>query len=135
MFTKNRAFLFSVAKVISLLVTLVISTIGIAQDVETSELAKACQSKSGKWLEKYSECENADRQWCAASGGKFDECVSACRHNPDPTAPCTMQCVSVCTFPAKVAKPDTESPSKLDQAVSVMQGGAVAAANAKSGNP
>jgi hypothetical protein len=135
MFTKNRAFLFPVAKVIALLVTLVISTIGIAQDVHTAELAKACQSKGGKWLEKYSECEHADRQWCAATGGKFEECGSACRHDPDPTAPCTMQCVPLCTFPAKETKPETESPSKLDQAVDVLQGGAVAAANVKSGNP
>jgi len=133
MLSKSRAPLLSAAKVIALLVTVVISTIGIAQDAHTAELAKACQSKSGKWLEQYRECESADKQWCAAAGGEFNECGSACRHNPDPAAPCTLQCVPLCVFPAKETKPDTESPSPLDEAKVILQGGAVAAADVTSG--
>jgi hypothetical protein len=134
MLTKNRAYLYSVARVMVYSITLGISTMGVAQEGQTDDLAEACQSKSGKWLEKYSECEYADRQWCATAGGRFDECGSACRHNPDPTAPCTMQCVPLCNFPAKGTKPDAGRPSTLDQAKGVLQGGAVAAANVKSGN-
>jgi hypothetical protein len=134
MFIRNRAHLSSVARAIPYFLALAISTMGVAQEGQKDDSAKVCQSKNGTWLEKYSECENADKQWCATSGGKFDECGSACRHNPDPNAPCTKQCVPLCTFPPAATKPETESPSKLDQAVGVMQGGAVAAANAKSGN-
>ncbi|HEX8814496.1 MAG TPA: BamA/TamA family outer membrane protein [Terriglobales bacterium] len=117
--------------------TVVISTMAMAQQQQghTDDLAKACQSKNGKWLEKYSECENAERQWCATTGGRFDECASACRHNPDPTAPCTMQCVPLCIFPAREPQPDAKNPSSLDQAKGVLEGGVVAAANAKSGGP
>jgi hypothetical protein len=135
MFTRNRVYLYSVARALPYFLALAISTMGAAQQGQQDDLAKACQSKSGKWLEKYSECEFADRQWCTTSGGRFDECGTACRHNPDPTAPCTMQCIPLCTFPSKVTKPETESPSTLDQAVGVVQGGAVAAASVKSGSP
>jgi hypothetical protein len=134
MLKKNRIRVCSVATVLGFCFAVATSTLGVAQEARTDKLAKACQSKSGTWLEKYSECEYADRQWCADSGGHFDECGSACRHNPDPAAPCTMQCVPICSFPAKETKPDAASPSTLDQAKDVLQGGAVAAANVKSGS-
>jgi hypothetical protein len=133
MLSKSRAPLLSAVKVIALLVTVAISTIGIAQNAHTAELAKACQSKSGKWLEQYRECESADKQWCTAAGGQFNECGSACRHNPDPAAPCTLQCVPLCVFPAKETKPDSASTSPLGEAKVILQGGAVAAADATSG--
>src|SRR5271167_1783675 len=101
MLRKNLVSLYPSGIVMGFLLTLLTSTTGSAQEPSTADLAKACQGKSGTWLEKYSECENVDRQWCETTGGKFDECGSACRHNPDPTAPCTMQCIPVCSFPAK----------------------------------
>jgi len=126
---------FPFARIMAAVLTVAISTIVVAQERKTDDLAKVCQSKNGKWLEKYSECEYADRQWCSASGGNFDECGSACRHNPDPKAPCTMQCVPLCSFAAKEITPDAANPSALDQTKDILQGGAVAAANVKSGNP
>jgi len=135
MLTKSRIYLYSVARVMGYFLALGISTMGVAQAGHTDDLAKACQSKNGKWLEKYSECEYADRQWCTATGGRFDECGSACRHNPDPAAPCTMQCVPLCIFPVKETRADAESSSPLGQAKDILQGGAVAAANVKSASP
>lgn len=135
MLTKNRGCLGSVAKIVGFFLTLAISTMGVAQEGRMDDLAKACQSKNGTWLEKYSECEYADGQWCTATGGRFDECASACRHNPGPATPCTMQCVPLCVFPPKETKPDTASPSTLDQAQQILQAGAVAAASVKSDGP
>lgn len=61
------------------------------------QLPELCAQNNGRWLEKYKECEYACREWCATAGGHFDECGSACRHEPNP-GPCTMQCVPVCKF-------------------------------------
>src|SRR5271154_1910279 len=91
---KTKSVLF--ATILGLLLTW--STSGTAQERDTAALAQACRNKSGTWLEKYQECEYADHQWCAATGGRFDECASACRHNPNPATLCTMQCVPVCSF-------------------------------------
>src|SRR5271169_4156949 len=92
MLRTDRVYFPPFAGVVGVLLTVLISTIVIAQESQTAGLAKACQSKSGTWMEKYQECEYADREWCAATGGRLDECASACRHNPDPAGPCTMQC-------------------------------------------
>lgn len=132
MLSENRVLRYAVATVMGLLSTL---DVVVAQEVHTAEVAQGCRSKSGKWLEKYSECENADRQWCAASGGRFDECASACRHEPDPAAPCTMQCVPLCVFSATRTQPDAKSPSSLDRGTGVLEGGVVAAAGVKSNSP
>jgi Omp85 superfamily domain len=131
----NRMLVYRFARIIATVLSVAVSTMVIAQEGHTVDLAKACQNKSGTWLEKYSECEFAGSQWCAASGGRFDECASACRHNPDPAAQCTMQCVPVCVFSAKGIKPGASNPSTLNQSKNVVQGGVVAAANVKSGGP
>ena|SRR5579864_6233550 len=81
-----------------------ISTLGLTQkhrEPSTAELSKACKGKGGTWLESYRECEYVDHEWCTAKSGRFDECASACRHNPDQASPCTMQCVPVCIFSGK----------------------------------
>jgi hypothetical protein len=113
MLSKSRATGYAVATAIGVLLIFGLSTSGVGQELNTAEFAKACQSKSGTWLEKYSECENVDQQWCAASGGQFNECGSACRHNPDPAAPCTLQCVPLCTF----AGTATQKPKKVKKKV------------------
>ena len=60
--------------------------------------AKGCAVNNGTWLPQYKECENAKKDWCEQTGGQYIECASACRHNPDPNAICTLQCVPVCVF-------------------------------------
>jgi hypothetical protein len=57
----------------------------------------ACLSFDGNWLEESQECEGMAESQCAASGGTFNECASACRNNPEAEM-CTMQCVVVCDF-------------------------------------
>jgi len=68
-------------------------------------LKKICEENEGIWLEDYRECEsmwsnkglNKDR--CEELGGKFDECTSACRHDPsDGLGLCVLACVRVCKF-------------------------------------
>jgi len=99
MLSTNRMPLWLVVTVMGVLLAIVISIIGIKQrQLRTQELAQACKSKSGTWLERYRECEYVDRDWCTSTGGRFDECGSACRHNANPATPCTMQCIPVCVF-------------------------------------
>jgi hypothetical protein len=62
-----------------------------------AENAAACERVGGTWGP-YNECLGIDGPSCTAIGGAYDECASACRHDPDATM-CTMQCVQVCSFP------------------------------------
>lgn len=57
--------------------------------------AADCQKNSGTWLAQYRECEYISKDWCDRFGGMFNECESACRHNPQAEV-CTLQCVPVC---------------------------------------
>ncbi len=101
MLRRRRALPVLKITIIGLLLMMVISTTSTAQEHPEScaaGVAEACKSHDGTWLKSYWECEYADRQWCAEAGGRFEECASACRHNPDPAAPCTMQCVPLCIF-------------------------------------
>jgi len=113
--SKSRVFHgLTVAAISFILLTVAISTTSMAQQQPWSraqKLAKACQSKSGTWLESYWECEYVDQKWCTAKGGHFEECASACRHNPDPAAPCTMQCIPLCDFSAKKPASGGHSPA------------------------
>lgn len=61
------------------------------------DMATDCQENQGVWLEEYKECESIGQDWCDRMGGKFNECGSACRHNPDAEI-CTLQCVPFCSF-------------------------------------
>ncbi len=60
-----------------------------------SNVSAPCEAEGGNWLAEYEECEYIGRDWCEQQGGKFLECESACRHDPN-VAVCTMQCVPVC---------------------------------------
>jgi hypothetical protein len=66
-------------------------------DDKGGSLAEACQQAGGNWLAEYNECEISDRNWCSARNGSFNDCASACRHNPDADL-CTQECVFVCSF-------------------------------------
>jgi hypothetical protein len=83
-------------------------TLGMAQ-----HLPQSCARNNGTWLEQYQECEYASKQWCAAKGGRFDECASACRHDPNPATPCTMQCVPVCRFPGAAPHSATRTTTRI----------------------
>ncbi|MDD3896863.1 MAG: hypothetical protein PHU04_03420 [Candidatus Peribacteraceae bacterium] len=67
-------------------------------EVDLDPIAAACTDEGGTWLAAHAECESIRIDVCAELEGTFDECASACRHSDDPTAPCTMQCVQVCSF-------------------------------------
>lgn len=43
----------------------------------------------------HGECLGIDAKTCQEIGGTFNECASACRHEPNAEV-CTMQCVQVC---------------------------------------
>ena len=70
-----------------------------AQVVATgSEKVLACvSSEGGRWLQEYNECEYLPRQQCENLGGEFNECASACRHDPEAMM-CILMCVQVCQF-------------------------------------
>lgn len=58
-----------------------------------------CEGNSGRWLEAYNECENILAEVCTSSGGIFNGCDSACRHDPNyPNVACIKVCVAVCKF-------------------------------------
>jgi len=68
-----------------------------------TDLQTACEKNSGKWLDEFNECEGISQQTCEANDGIFNECASACRHNPKAEA-CTMQCVPVCNAATEVSQ-------------------------------
>ena len=70
-----------------------------AQIVATgSEKVLACvSSEGGRWLQEYNECEYLPQQQCENLGGEFNECASACRHDPEAMM-CILMCVQVCSF-------------------------------------
>ena len=57
--------------------------------------ATDCKKQGGTWDEIHRECGGIDATKCTAIGGEFNECGSACRHNPNAEM-CTMQCVQFC---------------------------------------
>ena len=56
-----------------------------------------CLKNDGTWVNEYGECEYIPESVCTNSGGVYNECESACRHEPEKTV-CTKQCVTVCEF-------------------------------------
>ncbi|MEA3248896.1 MAG: DUF3298 domain-containing protein [Patescibacteria group bacterium] len=59
------------------------------------EVVESCEDAGGTWLEDHDECEYVSRDWCEDMGATFNECESACRHDPNAEI-CTLQCVPVC---------------------------------------
>lgn len=58
---------------------------------------KYCEENLGIWIESTDECENISKDVCELEDGKFNECASACRNDPQSSF-CTLQCVLVCDF-------------------------------------
>lgn len=58
-----------------------------------------CEANAGVWYEGSNVCEinSLSQTMCTSRGGEWNECASACRHNPEAEM-CTMQCVMTCSF-------------------------------------
>ncbi|PCI20167.1 hypothetical protein COB64_02550 [Candidatus Wolfebacteria bacterium] len=99
---KNRGI--SSLSILIIIAILIIGGIVLSQrtasvPLDTSvALAQGCEESGGEWLSEYNECEYGSAEWCQESSGEFLSCESVCRHNPDPNAICTEQCVAVCVF-------------------------------------
>ncbi|MGM5480496.1 MAG: hypothetical protein ACQESC_03485 [Nanobdellota archaeon] len=78
------------------------------QDFNFSSLEKECEHNNGTWLSEHAECEGIPESTCQEMGGYFNECASACRHDPEAEF-CTMQCVIVCQF--NVSETSQDQPS------------------------
>jgi hypothetical protein len=78
------------------LVLLVMMTSCMSQQAGGSQQER-CELLGGKYLDEFDECEGISQEQCAELGGVFNECASACRHDPNARF-CTMQCVQVCSF-------------------------------------
>lgn len=59
--------------------------------------ALVCRNHEGTWIEEHKECEYLSKDNCDSYGGVFEECTSACRHDPEAQM-CTLNCVPVCSF-------------------------------------
>lgn len=64
---------------------------------EVNRLTIECENTGGNWIVAHSECENTNADYCTNNKWTFNECWSACRHEPEEKI-CTMQCVPVCKF-------------------------------------
>lgn len=71
---------------------------------------QACVFAGGTWITESNECEDISMEDCHNFDGKYNECASACRNDPN-TEVCTMQCVQVCKFelPTELDKKDCEA--------------------------
>jgi hypothetical protein len=56
-----------------------------------------CEVNQGRWLEAFNECEGIEASVCDEMGGTYNECASACRHDPEAEM-CIEVCVAVCSF-------------------------------------
>jgi hypothetical protein len=54
-----------------------------------------CEELGGNFLEAQNECEYITQEECDLLGGTFDDCASACRHDPNAEV-CITLCVPVC---------------------------------------
>ncbi|MDD4358464.1 MAG: hypothetical protein PHY30_01455 [Candidatus Pacebacteria bacterium] len=79
----------------TLILFAVIAIINSLQVPQTANYESDCINSSFKWIENYNECEGVKRDWCKERSGVFDECASACRHNPK-SEMCITLCVPVC---------------------------------------
>jgi hypothetical protein len=68
---------------------------GVGDGSQLSAEGRSCISQGGTWDPQYDECVGVRPAQCEAIGGEYNECASACRHNPGAEA-CTLQCVQVC---------------------------------------
>ena len=63
--------------------------------VQGSTAGQICTNAGGVWDGTYRECGGVSESSCKQISGTWNECGSACRHNPSAEM-CTMQCVQFC---------------------------------------
>lgn len=63
----------------------------------TPTSGEKCAARGGTWSSEYGECTGIGQAACVAIGGDFDDCASACRHDPNAQV-CILMCVEVCTI-------------------------------------
>ena len=73
------------------------STPNKSASVPASIAENLCRSKGGEWSTTFRECLNVDKQMCSDISGTYNECASACRHDPYAEV-CPTYCVEVCTI-------------------------------------
>lgn len=71
----------------------------IEEDKKINLTQTSCEAINGVWFIYNQTCEvnHLSEGDCRSLGGEFNECNSACRHNPEAEV-CTMQCVITCTL-------------------------------------
>ncbi len=74
-------------------------SIVVSPATTTKNIESLCQQKNGLYFptEKICEVNQLSKTQCLSQNGQFNECASACRHDPKAEI-CTMQCVLTCTF-------------------------------------
>lgn len=82
---------------IALVVFSVILSSCARESAVPDSLGQRCESLGGKWIANFSECEVPSKEACDELGGSYDECDSACRHDPG-GGPCIAVCVQVCSI-------------------------------------
>ncbi|MFA5131942.1 MAG: hypothetical protein WC444_01290 [Candidatus Paceibacterota bacterium] len=61
----------------------------------TTSNGMACTKVGGTWSETYKECTGISEVSCKEIKGVFNECASACRHDPEAKV-CVMMCAIIC---------------------------------------
>ncbi len=71
----------------------------ILKEIKNYSSVKVCEDNGGVWYFDNDICEmnQLSKDECEKQGGEFNECASACRHDPKAEV-CTMQCVLTCSF-------------------------------------
>lgn len=67
------------------------------KNIDIVEAARKCKGRGGVWNQEYHECAGVSEIACTAIKGTWNECASACRHQPEAQM-CTMQCELICEF-------------------------------------
>ncbi len=66
-----------------------------------------CTTLGGTWVTVVNECELISKDQCKTLDGTFNECGSACRHEPESTI-CTLQCVPFCAVELDYTIPESK---------------------------
>jgi hypothetical protein len=74
---------------------IIIFTIVLVSGCTTKEAGVTCEDLGGNFLEEHNECEYISQAECDILGGTYNECASACRHDPNAEM-CIEVCVPVC---------------------------------------
>jgi len=91
----NAAFIISVVLLAFVVACTNTGKLVVDDPVKLNPLYQSCTKLSGTYDPQYKECSGITKDQCESINGTFNECGSACRHDPNATL-CTMQCVIYC---------------------------------------